>query len=100
MALRDRFERAIGLGRSDDPRAHVVGGAAGRADERPIASVPGARVRIRRRATDGAVGRLIVALHRRGVAFELVDAAPDEASGVWIDGRAITPDEARERLRA
>lgn len=98
MSLRDRFERAIGLGRSDDPRAHVVGGAVARADARPVASVLGARVRIRRRATDGAVGRLIVALHRRGVAFELVEAASDEPSGVWIDGRAVSPADARREL--
>jgi hypothetical protein len=95
VALRDRFERAIGLGRSDDPRAHVVGGAGARADARPIASVPGARVRIRRRAADGAVGRLIVALHRRGVAFEIVEAGESEPSGVWIDGRAVSPADAR-----
>lgn len=100
MPLRDRLERALGLGRSDDPRPVAVGGVSGGAVERPLTSTPGARVRVVRDRADGPTGRLLVALHRRGVPFELLDAGPDAPAGVWIDGRPTTPDEARARLTA
>jgi hypothetical protein len=100
MPLRDRIERALGLARSDDPRPVTVGAMHASVAERPLTSTPGARVRIVRDPADGPTGRLLVALHRRGVPFELLPAGPEHAPGVWIDGQPTTPDDARARLTA
>lgn len=92
MSLRARFEHAIGLGPSDEPRAVTVGERQV-VHVRPVVSTPGARVRISRDGWSGDVGRVVVALHRRAVAFELVDGP----NVLTLDGRAVT---AAELLRA
>lgn len=93
-ALRHRFERLIGLGPSDNPRAVAVGGRA-RAVERPVVSTPGARVRIARDGWDGEIGRLVLFLHRRAIPMELVEGP----NVVTLDGAAVQPERLRERLR-
>ncbi|MDP2311767.1 MAG: hypothetical protein Q8P41_02605 [Pseudomonadota bacterium] len=93
MGLRDRFERALGLGTSDEPRAHAVE-ASRRVVVRPVVSTPGARVRLSRDGTDGELGRVLLMCHRRGVPVELVDGP----NGLWLDGVEVAPMELRSRL--
>jgi hypothetical protein len=100
MSLRLRLERALGLGPSDDPRSLAVGAQRASTSERPLTSTAGARVRVVRDPADGAVGRLLVALHRRGVPFELREAGAADPAGVWVDGARTTPEDARARLVA
>jgi hypothetical protein len=93
MGLRDRLDRALGLGPSDEPRAVAVAGPrAGRA--RPVVSTPGARVRVQRDGRDGDLGRVLLWLQRRAVPVELADGP----NGLWLDGVPITPTELRRRL--
>lgn len=93
MGLRDRLDRALGLGPSDEPRAHTV--EARRAVKvRPVESTPGARVRIARDGWDGETSRVLLMCHRRGVPVELVDGP----AGVWLDGVALTPAELKAKL--
>lgn len=94
MGLRERFERAIGLGVSDEPRRVEVGRRI-RAEERPVVSVPGARVRIARDGRDGDLARVLLFCHRRGIPVELVDGP----NALTLDGRPCTPDELRRRAR-
>ncbi len=93
MGLRDRFERAIGLGTTDEPRVWSVAGPP-RAVERPIVSTPGARVRISRDGRDGELGRVLLLCHRRGIPVELIEGP----NGLWLDGAAITPSALRAFL--
>lgn len=79
--LRDYLENAAGLGPALDPRrVHVS--AKRRGEVRPVVSTPGARIRIARDGWDGEMALLVLFLHRRGVAMELVDGTP----AVWIEG--------------
>jgi hypothetical protein len=87
------LDRLLGLGPADEPRPIAVGRRA-RVRERPLASTPGARVRVSRDGRDGDIGRLLLWLHRRGIPVELVDG-PNE---VRLDGVPHTPAEIRRRL--
>ncbi|MDP2306808.1 MAG: hypothetical protein Q8P18_12360 [Pseudomonadota bacterium] len=93
MGLRDTLERALGLGTSDEPRAHTVE-APRRAVVHPVVSTPGARVRLSRDGRDGELGRVLLMCHRRGVPVELIDGP----NGLWLDGTPVTPLDLRSRL--
>ena len=95
MSLRSRFERAVGLGPRDEPRAIEVTARRRRVNT-PVVSTPGARLRLVRSGGDGEIGRLLLWCLRRGVAVELVAAEVDE---VWLDGERVSPAEAQRRLR-
>lgn len=93
MGLRDRLDRAFGLGPSDEPRALAV--EARRAVQvRPVTSTPGARVRISRDGWDGDTSRVLLMCHRRGVPFELVEGP----NGVWFDGAPVSMGQLRAKL--
>lgn len=92
MGLRERFERAIGLGASDEPRRVAVGRRV-RVDERPVVSTPGARVRIARDGRDGDLARVLLFCHRRGIPVELTEGP----NVLTVDGRPCSPDEVRRR---
>ncbi len=94
MSLRDRLDRALGLGPSDEPRALAVE-AKRRVVVRPILSTPGARVRLSRDGRDGELGRVLLMCHRRGVPIELVDGP----NGLWLDGAPVSPLALRAALR-
>lgn len=96
VGLRERFERAIGLGVGDEPRRVEVQRRARRGADRPVVSTPGARIRMARTGRDGELARLLVLLHRRGIPVEIVDG-PDM---VTLDGAPITPAALFEHVRA
>lgn len=95
MGIRDRFERLIGLGISDDPRRVAVGSRQKRPETRALRSVPGARLTIQ---TDGSgpMQRALGACLLAGVDVEIREGAPE----IRRDGAAITPDELLARLQA
>lgn len=93
MPLRDRLDRALGLGPSDEPRPLAVE-ARRRVTVRPVVSTPGARVRLSRDGWDGDVSRVLLMCHRRGVSVELVDGP----SGIWLDGSPISAEDLRLRM--
>lgn len=93
MGLRDRLDRALGLGPSDEPRAVTVA-ARTTAKVRPVTSTPGARVRIARDGWDADTSRVLLMCQRRGVPVELVDGP----SGLWLDGAPVSAEELRARL--
>lgn len=93
MGLRDRVERALGLGTSDEPRALTVEGPR-RVATRPVVSTPGARVRLSRDGWDGDLARVLLMCHRRGVPVEIVEGD----NGLWLDGAPVSPLELRARL--
>lgn len=86
MSLRARFEHAIGLGPSDEPRAVTVGARAATV-VKPVVSTPGARVRITRDGWSAELARVILTLHRRGIPFQLDDGP----NALHVDGRPVTP---------
>lgn len=94
MGLRDRFERAIGLGVGDEPRKLSVG-RRGRRIERPLVSTPGARVRIVRDGRDGGLALALLLCHRNGVPVELAEGP----NALYVDGRPCAPEELRKRIR-
>lgn len=86
MGLKDLFEEAIGLGRSEDVRKIAVGVARARVD-REVRSTPGARVRIVRDRRDGEAALALLWCVRNGVPVEIQDGPP----GVWVDGERLHP---------
>lgn len=94
MGLRSRLDRLLDLGPADDPRRVAVSASRKRV-ERAVVSSPGARLRIERTGQNGEVLRLLLWCHRRRVPVELLDAAADR---VWLDGRELSPAEARHAL--
>ncbi len=94
MGLRDRLDRALGLGPSDEPRPMAVE-ARRTVTVRPVVSTPGARVRISRDGRDGELARVLLMCQRRGVPVELVEGP----NGLWLDGIALTPAELEAKLR-
>ena len=94
MGLKDLFEEAIGLGRSEDVRRIAVGVARARVD-REVRSTPGARVRIVRDRRDGETARVLLWCVRRGIPVELVEGVP----ALLLDGRPVDAAELREALR-
>jgi hypothetical protein len=93
MGLRDRLDRALGLGPSDEPRALTVE-ARRTVQVRAVESTPGARVRISRDGWDGDTSRVLLMCQRRGVPFELVEGP----NGVWFDGAPVSMAELRAKL--
>ncbi|MBM4367319.1 MAG: hypothetical protein FJ102_13995 [Deltaproteobacteria bacterium] len=89
------LDRLLGLGPSDEPRPIAVG-TRSVVTERPVVSVPGARVRIERSGRDGEVIRFLAWCHREQVDIEIVDADIDR---VTVDGRALSPAEAARALK-
>ena len=88
MGLRDRFERLIGLGISDDPRRVAVKSRQARPAARALRSVPGARLVVQ---TDGSgpMERALGACLLAGMEVEIREGAPE----IRWDGAVITPDD-------
>jgi hypothetical protein len=95
MGIRDRFERLIGLGISDDPRRVTVGSRQKRPEVRALRSVPGARLTVQ---TDGSgpMQRALSACLLAKIEVEIREGEPE----VRWDGKAITLDELLTRLQA
>jgi hypothetical protein len=94
MSLRSRLDRALGLGPSDEPRAVAVA-ARRTVTLRPVASTPGARVRVARDGWSPDTSNVLLMCQRRGIPVELVDGP----SGFWLDGAPVSAEELAKRLR-
>lgn len=94
MGISNYVERALGLGPSDEPRRVEVGVRQKRED-RPVASTPGARVRIVRDGYDGRMSRAVQLLHQRGIPFVLEEGTPR----LEVDGAVVSPEALLERVR-
>jgi len=93
MGLKDLFEEAIGLGRSEDVRRIAVGGGRARTD-RAVVSTPGARLRVVRDGRDGETARVVLWAVRNGIPVELAEGPPE----IRLDGRVVDADAARAAL--
>lgn len=92
--MRERLERLLGLGVSDEPRPVSVASKKARFSW-DLRSTPGSKLLIRRDGWDGEVQRALVAVLQAGVPVELQQGEP----GIFWEGTKIPAAELRRRLR-
>jgi hypothetical protein len=93
MGLFDRVDRRIGLAPADDPRRIKVGTRVARVVV-PVASTPGARVRIGRAPHRPELQRAVLWCWKRGIAMELAE----DGAGLQLDGITVTLAQLRSAL--